>query len=108
MPIYAYRCRACNHATEILQKLAAAPLTRCPACGKDTFFKQMTAAGFRLKGTGWYVTDFRDNGASKSAQEKKKAESSEANTDASESTVGQSASVDKAATPSSVSTSESS
>ena len=59
MPIYAYRCSACGHAKDVLQKLSDAPLTTCPACGADTFGKQVTAAGFQLKGSGWYVADFR-------------------------------------------------
>ena len=59
MPIYAYRCTACGHAKDVLQKLSDAPLRVCPACGAETFTKQVTAAGFQLKGSGWYVTDFR-------------------------------------------------
>jgi putative FmdB family regulatory protein len=59
MPIYAYRCSACGHAKDVLQKLSDAPLTTCPACGAESFGKQVTAAGFQLKGSGWYVTDFR-------------------------------------------------
>jgi putative FmdB family regulatory protein len=59
MPIYAYRCESCGHEKDVLRKLSDAPLTQCPACGKDTFSKQVTAAGFQLKGSGWYVTDFR-------------------------------------------------
>ena len=59
MPIYAYRCSACGHAKDVLQKLSDAPLTTCPSCGAETFSKQVTAAGFQLKGSGWYVTDFR-------------------------------------------------
>ncbi|SAK47045.1 FmdB family regulatory protein [Caballeronia temeraria] len=59
MPIYAYRCADCSHEKDVLQKLSDAPLTQCPACGKDAFSKQVTAAGFQLKGSGWYVTDFR-------------------------------------------------
>ncbi len=62
MPIYAYRCASCNHAQDILRKISDAPLVTCTACGLDTFTKQVTAAGFALKGTGWYVTDFRDQG----------------------------------------------
>lgn len=58
MPIYAYRCEACGHAKDVLQKMSDAPLSTCPECGKDTFRKQVTAAGFQLKGSGWYVTDF--------------------------------------------------
>jgi putative FmdB family regulatory protein len=61
MPIYAYRCDACGFEKDVLQKLSDAPLTACPSCGKDAFKKQLTAAGFQLKGSGWYVTDFRDN-----------------------------------------------
>ncbi|WP_250450253.1 FmdB family zinc ribbon protein [Caballeronia sp. ATUFL_M2_KS44] len=59
MPIYAYRCASCGHEKDVLQKMSDAPLTQCPACGKDAFSKQVTAAGFQLKGSGWYVTDFR-------------------------------------------------
>jgi putative FmdB family regulatory protein len=59
MPIYAYRCESCGHAKDVLQKMSDAPLTACPACGADAFRKQVTAAGFQLKGSGWYVTDFR-------------------------------------------------
>ena len=59
MPIYAYRCEACGFAKDVLQKISDAPLTDCPECGKSAFKKQLTAAGFQLKGTGWYVTDFR-------------------------------------------------
>ena len=59
MPIYAYKCGSCGHAKDVLQKMSDAPLTQCPACGADTFTKQVTAAGFQLKGSGWYVTDFR-------------------------------------------------
>ncbi|WP_103045067.1 FmdB family zinc ribbon protein [Comamonas faecalis] len=58
MPIYAYRCSACGHARDVLQKISDAPLTQCPACGEDGFAKQLTAAGFQLKGSGWYATDF--------------------------------------------------
>ncbi|MEJ7929155.1 FmdB family zinc ribbon protein [Ramlibacter sp. AN1015] len=67
MPIYAYKCGSCGHAKDVLQKVSDAPLTACPACGAEAFSKQVTAAGFQLKGSGWYVTDFRNgNGASKS------------------------------------------
>ncbi len=63
MPIYAYRCDACGFAKDVLQKISDAPLTDCPECGKAAFKKQLTAAGFQLKGTGWYVTDFRNGGS---------------------------------------------
>ena len=59
MPIYAYRCEACGFAKDVLQKISDQPLTVCPECGKESFKKQVTAAGFQLKGSGWYVTDFR-------------------------------------------------
>ncbi len=59
MPIYAYKCASCGHAKDVLQKISDAPLTVCPACGAEAFSKQLTAAGFQLKGSGWYVTDFR-------------------------------------------------
>ena len=60
MPIYAYRCASCGHAKDVLQKMSDPLLTVCPACHAATFEKQLTAAGFQLKGSGWYVTDFRD------------------------------------------------
>jgi putative FmdB family regulatory protein len=59
MPIYAYRCDDCGFAKDVLQKMSDPVLTDCPHCGKATFKKQLTAAGFQLKGTGWYATDFR-------------------------------------------------
>lgn len=62
MPIYAYRCERCGHAKDVIQKFSDAPLTVCPSCGEDAFRKQLTAPAFQLKGSGWYVTDFRDNG----------------------------------------------
>ena len=67
MPIYAYQCESCGHAKDVLQKIADAPLTDCPACGAATFRKQLTAAGFQLKGSGWYATDFRNSGGGKPA-----------------------------------------
>jgi putative FmdB family regulatory protein len=69
MPIYEYRCAACGHQDEHLQKVSDAPLTKCPACGKAKYQKQLSAAGFQLKGTGWYATDFK-GGAKKSADKK--------------------------------------
>jgi putative FmdB family regulatory protein len=59
MPIYAYRCATCGHAKDVLQKMSDPVLTVCPSCGAATFQKQVTAAGFQLKGSGWYVTDFK-------------------------------------------------
>ena len=69
MPIYAYRCSTCGHAKDVLQKMSDPLLTVCPECGASTFVKQVTAAGFQLKGSGWYVTDFRggDKGPAKPA-----------------------------------------
>ncbi|CAG9183454.1 hypothetical protein LMG23992_04985 [Cupriavidus laharis] len=68
MPIYAYRCDACGHGRDVLQKMSDAPLTDCPSCGAaGTFKKQLTAAGFQLKGSGWYVTDFRGGSGGTSA-----------------------------------------
>jgi putative FmdB family regulatory protein len=62
MPIYAYKCESCGHRQDVLQKVSDAPLTVCPACGEARFVKQVTAAGFQLKGSGWYATDFRGGG----------------------------------------------
>lgn len=60
MPIYEYQCRSCNHQFDALQKISDEPLTLCPACQTDNLVKLVSAAGFQLKGTGWYATDFRD------------------------------------------------
>ncbi len=59
MPIYAYKCGSCGHAKDVLQKISDPALSVCPACGAEAFAKQITAAGFQLKGSGWYATDFR-------------------------------------------------
>ena len=59
MPIYAYKCSSCGHTQDVLQKLSDAPLTDCPVCGTASYSKQVTAPQFQLKGSGWYVTDFR-------------------------------------------------
>jgi putative FmdB family regulatory protein len=66
MPIYAYRCDECGFTKDVLQKISDAPLTDCPSCSKPAFKKQVTAAGFQLKGSGWYVTDFRGGSSSSS------------------------------------------
>ena len=68
MPIYAYRCTACGHEKDVLQKLGDAPLTACPSCGAEAFSKRLTAAGFQLKGSGWYATDFKGAGSKPSAE----------------------------------------
>ena len=78
MPIYAYRCSACGHAKDVLQKMSAAPLTDCPACGQAAFSKQLTAAGFQLKGNGWYATDFKNGSSAAAAPSSATAESSPA------------------------------
>jgi putative FmdB family regulatory protein len=67
MPIYAYRCDECGFAKDVLQKISDPQLTVCPTCGKSAFKKQVTAAGFQLKGTGWYATDFRGGTAPSTA-----------------------------------------
>ena len=69
MPIYEYRCNVCGHTEEHLQKVSEPPLSVCPACGKPEYRKQLSAAGFQLKGTGWYATDFK--GGSKKPADKK-------------------------------------
>jgi putative FmdB family regulatory protein len=85
MPIYAYRCEHCGHAKDVLQKVSDPVLTVCPACGESTFRKQVTAAGFQLKGSGWYVTDFRGDKAARRE-----------GTEANEATEGKSAGGEKA------------
>lgn len=71
MPIYAYKCGTCGHAKDVLQKISDAPLTTCPACGAEAFSKQVTAAGFQLKGSGWYATDFKGGSGSSPKTEAK-------------------------------------
>ncbi len=95
MPIYAYRCEACGHAQDVLQKISDPLLTQCPKCGAPAFKKQVTAAGFQLKGSGWYVTDFR--GGSSSAAPP----TSEAGAPKSESSKGEGASASSGASSSS-------
>lgn len=67
MPIYAYKCSSCQYEKDVLQKMSDPVLEVCPECNQPTFTKQVTAAGFQLKGTGWYVTDFRNQGGGKPA-----------------------------------------
>ena len=74
MPIYAYRCSTCGHAKDVLQKMSDPVLTDCPACGAASFVKQVTAAGFQLKGSGWYVTDFKGGSAAPPPADGAKAE----------------------------------
>jgi len=100
MPIYAYRCTECGHAKDVLQKMSDPVLTVCPACGAPAFSKQVTAAGFQLKGSGWYVTDFRGDGKPPKATEDgaKSATSETAKTDTSTTTPA-AAKTDAAAAP---------
>lgn len=92
MPIYAYRCEECGFAKDVLQKMSDDPLTVCLECGKPSFKKQVTAAGFQLKGSGWYVTDFRDgkggSGGSAAAMPATESSSSETATSAAATTAG--------------------
>ena len=69
MPIYEYRCENCGFLLEALQKVSDAPLVRCPECGEDRLRKQLTAAGFQLKGSGWYETDFKTKPKKKSGEQ---------------------------------------
>ena len=78
MPIYAYRCASCGHAQDVLQKMSDAVLTVCPACGAAAYEKQVTAAGFQLKGSGWYVTDFKGGNQAAPKKEGEKSEGAEA------------------------------
>lgn len=68
MPIYAYKCSSCGHEKDVLQKVSDAPLAACPACGSASFAKQLTAAGFQLKGSGWYASDFKGSPAKPEAK----------------------------------------
>ena len=74
MPIYEYKCSACGHQEDHLQKLSEPALTKCPACGKKKYEKQLTAAGFQLKGSGWYATDFKGSGKKAEAKAEAKPE----------------------------------
>lgn len=65
MPIYEYRCSDCGLQKDVLQKISDTPLSTCPSCGHETFAKALTAAGFQLKGSGWYATDFKGGASSK-------------------------------------------
>lgn len=85
MPIYAYRCSACGHAKDVLQKMSDPVLTTCPSCGAEAFSKQLTAAGFQLKGSGWYVTDFKGGSSGTSAPATKPAESAASSSSSSDS-----------------------
>ena len=106
MPIYAYKCDTCGFAKDVLQKLSDAPLTDCPSCHAAAFKKQLTAAGFQLKGSGWYVTDFKgDNTGKPAATEDKPAsggEAADAKAPSATAAVGAAKKVEVAATTSAV------
>lgn len=76
MPIYEYRCDSCSHELEAMQKFSDAPLADCPACGKPALKKLVSAAGFQLKGSGWYATDFKNKGGAKPTEKKADGETS--------------------------------
>jgi putative FmdB family regulatory protein len=100
MPIYAYRCATCGHAQDVLQRMSDPLLTVCPACGAATYEKQVTAAGFQLKGSGWYVTDFRNGNSGAPAKkdgDAKEGESKDAPAAAPAEGGGQAASTDAGA-----------
>ena len=113
MPIYEYRCASCGFEEEYLQKVGAALLTDCPECGKATFEKKLSAAGFQLKGSGWYATDFKNSGSkakdtkSDSKSETKTDTKTETKSDAKTEAKSETKSVDKPST-SSTSSSDSS
>ncbi len=82
MPIYAYSCSSCGLQKDVMQKMSDAPLSACPKCGKETFAKQLTAAGFQLKGSGYYVTDFKGGPKKPDAKETKQEGKPDAKPDA--------------------------
>ncbi len=100
MPIYEYKCAECAFQEEYLQKVSEPPLTVCPSCGKETFKKMLSAAGFQLKGSGWYATDFKGSGAKPAADAKGEAKS-EAKTETKTEAKTESKSETKAAAPAS-------
>jgi putative FmdB family regulatory protein len=97
MPIYEYRCSLCGAEHEVLQKVSEPQLTQCPSCGKPGLQKVLTAAGFQLKGSGWYATDFKGGGAKK--PEEKKTEKTETKTDTKTDTKPDSKTETKSAAP---------
>ena len=99
MPIYAYKCESCGHAKDVLQKISDAPLTQCPACGAATFNKQLTAAGFQLKGSGWYATDFKGSAGGGAATAATTAAASTDTATSTDSKPAEAASAASAATP---------
>jgi putative FmdB family regulatory protein len=81
MPIYEYYCESCGHQLEALQKMSEEPLKECPECHQSTLNKLVSATSFQLKGTGWYVTDFRDKGKAKTQEAVKPSPSEKQNSD---------------------------
>lgn len=106
MPIYEYRCSSCGFEEEYLQKVGAALLTDCPECGKATFAKKLTAAGFQLRGSGWYATDFKNSGskAKDSKSDTKSETKSESSTETKTEAKSETKSADKPAASSTSST----
>jgi putative FmdB family regulatory protein len=104
MPIYQYRCGACGEEHEVLQKVTEPPLSDCPSCGKPGMQKLLTAAGFQLKGSGWYGTDFK--GGAKKPEEKKSAEAKPADTKSDSKTDKSDSKTDTKASPKSETKSE--
>ena len=90
MPIYEYLCQACGHELEAIQKFSDVALTDCPVCAKSALKKQISAAGFQLKGKGWYATDFKDSGKKKEAKSEKKDSAKESSSDTSSGSSGDS------------------
>ncbi|KTD63137.1 Zinc ribbon domain protein [Legionella santicrucis] len=85
MPIYEYQCTSCHHHFDLMQKISDDPIKQCPVCYKDTVVKLVSAAGFQLKGTGWYATDFK-NKTSKSVEGKAKNDDSSSSVQSKETT----------------------
>ncbi|MGB7183594.1 MAG: zinc ribbon domain-containing protein, partial [Burkholderiaceae bacterium] len=103
MPIYGYRCSSCGHQKDVLQKISDPVLTTCPSCGQEDFSKQVSAPNFQLKGTGWYVTDFRDGNKGKKADGNEK-ESAQASSETPDKSAGADSSDSKAAAGTAAST----
>lgn len=105
MPIYAYACSNCGYAKDVLQKMSDPKLTQCPECKQETFEKQVTAAGFQLKGSGWYVTDFREKGNSSNSPATSKGKESKTESATAKSSDSATASKTESATASTTSSS---
>jgi putative FmdB family regulatory protein len=99
MPIYAYKCGSCGFAKDVLQKISDPLLTVCPTCGASTFTKQLTAAGFQLKGSGWYATDFKGGAATAPAKDNADAPAPESKTEQVSPVKTETAAVTPATTP---------